>query len=248
MLLEVDVGNSRLKWRLRTGDKVTDTHFYPTSSIDSVEHLKNIFIGVDKALISRAVVASVVPEVSQWFSAWAKQYSLDIVFVEVERQCKGVVNGYEDVSAMGVDRWLALLAASQYSSNCLVIDAGSAITVDLLVGNKHQGGYIVPGLNLMHQSLFRNTGKVQVERSSLVKSTEPGKSTEQAVSSGLMLMLKGLVYSSFEKVFSTAKVAPLVVVTGGDGDELAELLVFDGQKNIHYVPSLVLDGLFVADD
>ncbi|MDP1069535.1 type III pantothenate kinase, partial [Klebsiella pneumoniae] len=67
---------------------------------------------------------------------------------------------------MGVDRWLAMLAAWQrVGQSCWVVDCGSAITLDLLdAEGRHQGGYILPGLRLMQQSLLGNTAEVRVDR------------------------------------------------------------------------------------
>ena len=94
------------------------------------------------------------------------------------------------IESLGVDRWLALLAAHRHAPTepLMVLDCGSAITLDLLVvGGRHLGGYIVPGLALMRSSLLSETAGVAVEALSSVTSC-PGRDTSTAVGHGLPLM------------------------------------------------------------
>ncbi|MCP3690402.1 MAG: type III pantothenate kinase, partial [Gammaproteobacteria bacterium] len=66
-----------------------------------------------------------------------------------QQRCGSVVNGYSSPESMGVDRWLALLGAADVEQHdAIVVDAGSAITVDLLRGDgQHLGGAILPGFD-----------------------------------------------------------------------------------------------------
>jgi len=170
------------------------------------------------------------------------------VFAEVRARCSGVVNGYHDVSQMGVDRWLALLATyEKYQSACLVVDVGSAATVDLLQANgQHLGGYIVPGLQMMNSALFRDTGRVKLESVNYADELRAGTSTREAVVRGLPLMLLGLVRLAYDELSSSSHIsqAPTVVITGGDSQYM--VLQLRSQLNIEpveWAPDLVLDGL-----
>ena len=67
------------------------------------------------------------------------------------REACGVTNGYDQPERLGVDRWLALIGAHE-GRDCIVIDAGSAITVDLLRGDgRHLGGAILAGVHTSAQ-------------------------------------------------------------------------------------------------
>ena len=61
---------------------------------------------------------------------------------------------------LGVDRWLACLAAHRtYQQDVLVIDAGTAITIDIVTSNGiHLGGYIIPGMASLGQTISLSTG------------------------------------------------------------------------------------------
>ncbi|WP_352284776.1 type III pantothenate kinase, partial [Pseudoalteromonas sp. Q18-MNA-CIBAN-0097] len=70
---------------------------------------------------------------------------------------------YEHVGNLGIDRWLALIAGFTLYPNtaCIVVDAGTATTIDVLDSEGlHLGGWILPGLDLMTSSLTQNTQRV----------------------------------------------------------------------------------------
>ncbi|MFT5707713.1 MAG: type III pantothenate kinase, partial [Oceanospirillaceae bacterium] len=92
-------------------------------------------------------------------SAWGLQAK----FFETQAKASGLTNSYSDPSKMGADRWLASIAAKHlYPGQMLCIaDCGSAINIEFLSAKaEHLGGYIVPGLGLMAQSLLQNTARV----------------------------------------------------------------------------------------
>jgi pantothenate kinase type III len=69
--------------------------------------------------------------------------------------------------------------------------------------------------------------------------------TQQAVLSGLPLMLLGLVRNVLPAV-EYGRQPTVVLVTGGDGDYVAKLLLHHAVQNVEYVPELVMDGLSLA--
>ena len=117
-----------------------------------------------------------------------------------------------------------------------MVDAGSAVTIDIVdADGLHLGGYIVPGLGLMHRALWEGTDQIKVELKQGVNIANPGVSTDEAVDKGCVLMLVALIESMVERYQC------LTVVTGGDGMLLLEQLAVDAE----YLPDLVLDGLAV---
>ena len=74
-----------------------------------------------------------------------------------------MTSGYRDPERLGVDRWLALIAARERSKQpTVIVDAGSACTIDLLDSEgRHLGGYILPGLTAMGEALVRGTHQIQ---------------------------------------------------------------------------------------
>lgn len=264
MRLELDIGNTRIKWRLCKDDTVVSESFVLTAEVvtqDEVENARfdSVFSGIDLSQLDAIYAASVVIACNRRLIEWCEKNNLcQPVFAGVCRECAGVINGYIDVSQMGVDRWLAMLAAwNKLNSPCIVIDAGSAITVDFIADKgKHCGGYIVPGLRLMNNALFAQTEKVGVSSDDYPLTPLYGDSTEQAVLSGLSMMVLGFLKEACDQfIHQTALITPpKILVTGGNGHYVEGLLlendVLGGRTGreceISYDPDLVLDGLSLA--
>src|SRR5699024_1843795 len=97
----------------------------------------------------------------------------------------GFKNSYEASDALGVDRWLAIVEAWSRHGNAIVIDCGSALTVDVAAKEGvHLGGYIVPGLHLLVRSLWEGTSQVKVSLSDIQDNAKLGSSTQEAVNNG----------------------------------------------------------------
>lgn len=91
----------------------------------------------------------------------------------------GVINAYQDYTQLGVDRWLTLLAAyAQSQTDVIIIDAGSAITIDLLSRkHSHLGGAILPGFNTDRQRFISMFPQVDFNHPDILLDHEPGRST-----------------------------------------------------------------------
>lgn len=250
MILEVDIGNSSVKWRLRQEGEI----------VARGASLRNSNSGIDFDLLflecarpQVVCVSSVVASVEKKIHDWClREWDLIPFMAKVTESFAGVTNGYERVEQMGVDRWLAMIAAySQVGRECLVIDIGSACTVDLVLSNGHHaGGYIVPGLKLMKDALFRDTDRVKLDAIENCRDIEPGRTTELAVSSGLWSMIDGLVLNSLHVLLKRGAVKPEIFLTGGDAENMAALLQgrVDNRElpeisGVRLSPDLVLDGL-----
>ena len=122
-------------------------------------------------------------EAAQQLTRWAQaHWGLTPGYAESLPALAGVTNGYREPARLGVDRWLALLAAWQeLHAGAILVSAGTALTIDVLQDNgQHGGGYIVPGLRLMRDALIAGTSGVRPEIDS-VTSLAPGHSTTEAV-------------------------------------------------------------------
>lgn len=160
----------------------------------------------------------------------------------------GVTNVYDDCSRHGVDRWLAILAAYNYNDSAepvLVIDCGTAITVDVVASNGlHEGGYIVPSESLMSQGLQVSTGDIRLlhERKGVPEMCDEGAlqfglSTDACVYHGVALMAESFLRS----VLRWAQTSDYkVFVTGGGSIGYSALW---SDFTVRIVPNLVIDGL-----
>ncbi|WP_111643388.1 type III pantothenate kinase [Marinimicrobium alkaliphilum] len=248
MRLELDLGNSRLKWRLvLEGERVAGGAFTVSESPEEVaaavfaevSHCAQMPIQrVLLAAVGRSAVAEAVAQKVR------HDWGLTLEFAEVRTPWAGVEVAYAEPGALGVDRWLALLAArAQYAGELLVIDAGSALTLDLLSADgTHRGGYIAPGLERMRTSLWQGTEAVRVLAPSWSEvPLTPGRDTAGCVHSALLQAALGLIERVSRQTVNITGVSPGCVLTGGDADVLARHL-----PEALRCPELVLDGLILA--
>lgn len=235
--LELDVGNSAIKWRSMAGARRLNG-----GRVSDVNELA--VLAPDTSLIWVASVANDAR--NQALRGLFEPRGAKVQFAQSASSRAGVRSAYADVARMGVDRWLAMLAAyNECQQACVVIDAGSALTIDLVdTGGQHLGGYIIPGANMMLQALAQNTGRVRFDLEDL-PSDKPGVSTEECVHHGKWLALVGAVQRVLAEAAHRWRQDFSVVVAGGDGAQIAALV---GQAASEWLirPELVMDGLFFA--
>ena len=146
-------------------------------------------------------------------------------------------------SQTGVDRILNIAAAyEEMEKCCIVVDAGTAITVDCC-NDKGQfvGGAIAPGVSTMLAAMHQRTAKLPE-----VEFTVPvgafGKTTEQAMLQGVYHGVRGMVKELAENYATELGTWPEIIATGGDAKSL-----FDGWELIHAIsPDLTLYGIALA--
>lgn len=236
MIVDIDVGNTRVKWRVWRGGVVVARGSSAEFGVDAQAEIDQIG---SPQRIRLACVGS--EAMADEVALMANRWGCELQRARTTSSAGGVVCGYDKPQQMGVDRWLAILAAWQAcGTGCVVVDAGSAITVDLLDDRaRHLGGYIVPGLTMMRDSLRIGTARVKVE-GDVAGQVGPGCNTVQAVLNGCRLMVAGLVDKAVSQLSGDIG-GVKIIVTGGDGELLLPLLGGDAE----YVAELVMDGLEV---
>jgi len=234
VILEIDAGNTFIKWRLVCNNTAVQsgavrTSLFGPESFDTLAEyaIQQVLAGsVAGVEFERALV-----------DVCERLWSLTPLFARTQSLCGRVKNSYADPSKMGIDRWLAMVAAyDRAECQVIVVDCGSAITIDFVSKDgQHDGGYIIPGLRLMQESLLRNTAQVRFDESVSNLLYMPGTNTAEAVMHGAAFTLNGLALSIRQKV--DAEGAQLFI-TGGDG-ALFHKMAGVGQ----YLPDLVLEAL-----
>ena len=240
MKLLVDIGNSRVKWAC-AGNGTLFGHGAVSYTPETLPGLlaqnwrelkcpEQVYL----ACVAGAGVTDRLCEYAR--SAW----DLEARQAATEKERAGLRNAYDDVAAMGVDRWLAMLAAwSRYKKPLCVIDCGTALTVDIVLGDgQHAGGFILPGLALMAASLERETHGIRGNRE-LEPQLEFGRSTAACISNGFAFALAGLLERCFSKTREEQGVEPLTIITGGAAQLALPLL----PGHPVHEPHLVLHGL-----
>lgn len=238
-LLEIDLGNSRLKWRRLAADGgVVERGDAPGTP------LPDLRAAVGPGLAGGARICSVAGEAADEAlrDALAALGVSPIRFARSGAVCGRLRAGYREPARMGVDRWVALAAgAAALDGPFAVLDAGTALTLDLVdADGGHLGGWILPGLQLMRSSLLASTAGVRFPEPPS-GSIGPGRDTAEAVGYGTVLMARDFVAARMDAFRARQPQAPLLV-TGGDGP----LLAADCAGPVRVVPELVLDGLAVV--
>jgi type III pantothenate kinase len=240
MILEIDMGNTRLKWRIRDQQA---TLVYGFINVEAKLDLLIDKFEPYRRGISAVLVASVVGErLEQRLTDWSIGYlALQPIFARSGVTCGLVRNGYREPQLLGVDRWLGIVAAYKLVNNaCVVVSCGTAITLDLIAqSGEHLGGFIAPGLNLMLDSLTSGTRQIKLSQQLSALDLSPATSTTNAVYAACAAMLMGLIDNGTRQLCKLDQNPEFqLIFTGGDA---AKLLPFYPQAQL--VPDLVLDGL-----
>jgi type III pantothenate kinase len=245
MILELDCGNSFIKWRIIT---LAGCEVRAGGVVGSDEELLAHLVAVPSLGVTQCRLVSVrsEEETARLTAALEQQFALDCQVAEPARLQAGVTNGYEDFERLGLDRWVAVLGAYQLAGRaCVVIDLGTAVTSDFItVDGTHLGGFICPGLSLMRNQLRTHTRRIRYDDYSAeqAKATMlPGRSTVEAVERGCILMLRGFVSTQLEQAHAYWGSEYTVFLTGGDAP-----LVSPAFPQARIVPDLVFQGLAVA--
>ncbi|MCB1733581.1 MAG: type III pantothenate kinase [Gammaproteobacteria bacterium] len=169
-------------------------------------------------------------------TAWACRWH----HVETASAHCGVEIAYAEPDRLGVDRWLALIAAhAAYPGDKVIADLGSALTVDVLrADGKHLGGIIVPGFEAILRGLNAGTalGPVQPAQPN---APMLGVDTDSGIASGAMLALAGAVEGSVRLARERHGLSPQLLITGGDAENLAKAVASPSMLDEH----LVMRGL-----
>lgn len=244
MILDIDAGNSSVKWRLSRRDGATVRR----GSCIAESELECLETGSEGGEpLERIRVGSVRGDgfVSSLREIAMRCWQIAPEFAVPLKQCAGVTNAYQVPHALGVDRWLAILAAfGQSRGACCVLDAGSAATLDVVAADgRHLGGYIVPGLAMQRRSLIEGTAIRMPRQGEWPSSLSLGTDTILAVHGGIVTMLVDWVQHEFQAAARSS--GCVLYLTGGDAMLLSTHLTERGIAHT-VAADLVLDGLASA--
>ncbi|KYZ84540.1 type III pantothenate kinase [Alcanivoracaceae bacterium MT1] len=236
MKLFIDVGNTALKWRRRGGDNIeqgggTHRRDWQTAlrePLASSQPFESVWIASVAGAEADARIGALISEAT----------GLAAEFYYSVRDDFGVHNCYPEARRLGVDRWVALIECHRRHGAGIVVDCGSALTIDAVDENgAFLGGYIVPGLGMLRTALLRDTADVHVGPGQAGLGL--GQSTGECVHNGLLRMSVAFVTDVVVELRERLSDTCPVLVTGGDARELSASFPFDFDLQ----PDLVLDGL-----
>lgn len=253
MLLVIDVGNTntvigvydgdtlKYDWRIRT---IRDT------TADEFNVLANALFsdkGILRSTIRKIVISSVVPSSVPILNAFCEKYlGLSPLWINPVSVKKLMPILYHNPNEVGADRIVNAVAAyRKYKTSLIVIDFGTATTLDVISEKgEYIGGAIVPGVMISAEALFQRASRLPRVEIFKAPDTVIGRDTIDSIKSGLIYGNAAMVDGMVERMSKEMNSNPRIIATGGIAPLISGL-----SKTIEKVePSLTLDGLRIISD
>lgn len=230
MMLLLDLGNSRLKWACcEAPDAAWTARGSLPWSAQLAPDLRQAW--AECAAPATVLAASVVDDrreaqVGALVHACFRQA---VRWVRTPASACGVRNAYADPGALGVDRFLNMVAAyAAGHAPCVLASVGTALALDALTAEgQHLGGLIAPGAQLMRDSLLAATARIRPGPAGAI--VDAARNTADAVNSGCWQALAALVERFTLRMREPLGGAPRLLLTGGDAGQLLPLLGMPAQ-------------------
>lgn len=242
MILALDIGNSRIKSGIKTGDSVdyfiTETH--PLRDIHS--YFEKTWL---RKNISSVVISSVVKEVNEPFVTWFND-TMGVSPILVDHTTDtGLTYAVRNPETIGADRIANAVAGFAVCDGpAVVVDLGTATTITVVGrGREFLGGCIIPGVELMARSLHERTSRLPLVKIALP--TSPiGKNTIENIQAGIILGTAGAVDRVVDEIRAEIGYTISVVLTGGMCAIFREMMRTAESVD----PLLTMKGLFLISE
>lgn len=238
MQLLVDIGNTSIKWATWNGARLADggsAKHYGALPIDLLA-VWDALEQVDRVIVARVGPQSVLNAVADIAAA---RWQCGVTRVETSAEAHGVRIAYTEPTRLGVDRFLALIGAhANQTGPKLIVDAGTAITFDLLLADgDHLGGLILPGIALLRDSVLAGT---QIPRYEPAEADQAwATDTAEAVAAASIQAPAALAERLYQRLSEHTDQTPRLIITGGDAERLLPAM----HLTARHEPQLVLTGL-----
>ena len=232
-ILLIDAGNSRIKWACSHHAEWSPVAQLPVNLATDLSFAGQACVGVQQVWVSNVAGADVERHIR---AACAVQHWSPRFISSRVAQC-GVSNSYAQTAQLGSDRWAALISAwHQVGAACLVVNSGTATTIDALSNRgEFLGGLILPGLELMQRSLTDATAQLKIVGGQYASFPH---NTADALLSGAIQASCGAVQRQYALLGEEGAV---VVLSGG----AACLLQPHLHMPVQMMDNLVLSGLLL---
>lgn len=245
MHLLLDFGNTRLKWAI-TSDVLLKGSRLAKKGVVSYEDmalsawaLELRSMSIDEVWFASVVGVDLEAKVFARLSALAtvpKQF-------QVTARAGYLKNLYATPQTLGVDRWAAAIGAwGLFEQSCLVVCAGTATTIDLIETSEldescYRGGLILPGLDLMLQSLHQHTARLPAAKGRYCAAPAVADNTDDAITSGAIDATCGAIERMARRLPEDAP----WLITGGNAKRLQNAL----GVRVRVAEDLALEGLAI---
>jgi type III pantothenate kinase len=255
MLLTIDAGNTRTKWAVFNELGEINQHGVCLNSEIDYADLSPALLGYNRIVISNVAGEQQAALLTKKLST----YCLPIHWIKSAPQGCYVINRYTLPETLGCDRWAAIIAAWDIKhAPCIVINAGTAVTIDALnsckINHKQYGefigGLILPGLTLMQQSLGLATAQLPKTDANLITTTPTldaifAKNTVNAVYSGALHAITGAIKQMIDSLTQHIQHPPDIIISGGNAMVIKDALTRHVTNQTIIVDNLVCQGLYL---
>jgi len=234
MMLAIDAGNTRIKWGVRAQGDWLQRDSWPTADAARLGQVLGSVGDAHRILVSNVAGDAVRAHIERALGerGWQPE------FIGSRAQQCGVRSCYDDPAQLGCDRWAALVGARRlYPGACLVVNAGTATTVDALCEDGlFLGGIIVPGIELMRSALAAHTAGLPLQSGEVRYFPA---NTGDAIMSGAAHASCGAIERLAAFMHESGQGPVRVILSGGGAELIRPLLALDTSV----VEYLVLEGL-----
>jgi len=246
VLLAIDVGNSQTVVGLFVGEDLVDSWRLSTVRERTADEYRLFLAGLLRQDgyrlrdVDGVALSSVVPTAKQAMIEVAEGLVDGPLVVVGPGVRTGLPINIDNPREVGADRVVnSVAAAAKYGTPVVAVDFGTATNMDVVdTSGAYIGGVIAPGLEISQSALIDATAALR--RVDLVPPRAPiGKSTVEAIQSGLLYGHAGLVDGIVDRIVTEMDGAPAVVATGG----LASTIVPHCRTVDRVDETLTLDGL-----
>jgi|TARA_B100000787_G_scaffold169765_1_gene162163 type III pantothenate kinase len=237
MIVLVDVGNTSIKKCKLDKGKLSEREHLDYSKKkpqEVINFFKNDFKNKENFLL-----CSVVPQITQLFTENCKKKLLDFHIVN-KSFLKNMIDKKININELGADRivnYLGLKAKYPKAKDFLIIDFGTATTIDIIINSKYLGGVILPGLLTSYKNLINSASLLndfEIKFTKLVYGTNTKNALLSGSFNGYSHMINGYIkqlQNLFKKRFKK-------IVTGGYGT-----IFINSSKSLDYEKDLTFNGL-----
>lgn len=235
----VDVGNTRIKWGRCDGGKITEIASLAPDASSSWEQQ------IQTWRLHRAslwVLTGVHPARRDTLREWLETRGAR-VHILGQTQSLPLKVALDRPDRVGIDRVLNAVAALAHrppNHPVVIVDAGSAVTVDWLdAAGTFRGGAILPGLRLMAESLHAYTAQLPLIEVRHSEPALPGADTLSAMEAGIFWTVVGGIRLIVDRLARLEPLQPALYLTGGDAGKLSSFI-----ERPHKVwPEMTLEGI-----
>lgn len=240
MKILVDIGNSRCKSAVQDEQGLRALEPFAWHDVFLHEVLERVWLKQLDGRVPTSVHVSnvagerLLPNLNAWCCS---HWGLQPIAATSQPSFGRLQNGYQDPSTFGVDRWMAMIGATERHSGALcVIDSGTATTIDVVdASGRHIGGAILPGIYTMRRSLGKYTSALFAADGEISPFSD---NTASGIAGGTGYASVGAI----DRLIAEARkvVGPVrAIVTGGESKILVDLL----EEEVERCPMLVLEGV-----